>query len=149
MRIENKVNEIVECCITDRLDLNIHYLSYMFSTHILYNHNANFYFSKKGVDIIAVKIGDAFDMWRAFCHEAGHMFLHYTNQNVMPYAFNMKQEAEAAKFGLLLMMPEKLIRRHELYEVQEVANYFNVPTDLALARIEMLIEKTRITTYSR
>lgn len=148
MRIERVVNELVDTCITDSLDLNIPHLSYMFSTHILYNHNTNFYFNKQGVDIIAIKIGDPFEMWHAFCHEAGHMFLHCTNQKVMPQSFNLKQEAEAKKFALLLMMPEKLIMRHELYDAQHIANYFNVPINLAMERIEMLIEQTRIVTYN-
>ncbi|WP_411842157.1 ImmA/IrrE family metallo-endopeptidase [Salinicoccus sp. HZC-1] len=144
MRIEDTVNEIVECCITDSLDLNIPHLSYMFSVHILYNHTSDFYFNKRGIDIIAIKMGDPFDMWQSFCHEAGHMFLHRTDQRGMPEAFNMKQEAQASKFALLLMMPEKLIMQHRLYEAQEIANYFNVPIDLALNRIEMLIEHNRL-----
>ncbi|WP_271397811.1 ImmA/IrrE family metallo-endopeptidase [Salinicoccus roseus] len=148
MRIEKKVNDIVERCVTDRLDLNIPHLSYMFSVHIMYNHIDSAYLSKRGIDIIALKMQDPFKMWHAFCHEAGHMFLHCTNQTNMPPAFNMKQEAEAKRFALLLMMPEKLILQHELYEAQEVANYFNVPIDMALQRIEMLIEQTRITTFN-
>lgn len=148
MRIEEKVNEIVDACIVDSLDLNIPHLSYMFSAHILYNHIDNAYMTKRGIDVIALKIDASFKMWQAFCHEAGHMFLHCTDQRHMSQAFNQMQEAEAEKFAILLMMPEKLIMKHELYTAQEVASYFNVPFDLALKRIEMLIEQTRMTIYN-
>lgn len=149
MTIEDKVNGIVECCIRDITHLNIYYLTEMFSVYVLYNRQSNFYIKRKSVDVIGIKIDDPFQMWHNFCHEAGHLFLHSTNQTDMPYSFNMMQEAQAAKFALLLMMPEKLIRKHGLFEVQDIANYFNVPFDIALQRIEMLIDKTRITTYSR
>ncbi|GAB3065579.1 ImmA/IrrE family metallo-endopeptidase [Salinicoccus sesuvii] len=148
MRIEEKVNEIVERCVTDRLDLNIPHLSYMFSVHVMYNHINTTYMSRRGIDIIALKVENQFKMWENFCHEAGHMFLHCTNQNHMPKTFNDKQEAEAARFALLLMMPEKLIMQHQLYEARDIANYFGVPIDMALQRIEMLIERTRITTFN-
>lgn len=148
MRIEEKVNEIVDVCIVDRLDLNIAHLSYMFSAHILYNHIENSYMSTRGIDVIALKLDEPHKMWKAFCHEAGHMFLHCTDQRRMPRAFNRMQEAEAEKFAILLMMPEKLIMKHELYDAQQVANYFDVPFDLALQRIEMLIEQTQIVTYN-
>ena len=88
MRIEERVNEIVNACIVDQLDLNIPHLSYMFSAHILYNHVDYAYMTKWDIDVIAIKIGDPFDMWHAFCHEAGHMFLHCTDQRHMPRAFN-------------------------------------------------------------
>lgn len=153
MTIEEKVNGIVDCCIRDISHLNIHYLTEMFSVYVLYNRQSNrqsnFYIKRKGVDVIGIKIDGPFEMWHNFCHEAGHLFLHSTNQTDMPCSFNMMQEAQAAKFALLLMMPEKLIRKHGLFEVQDIANYFNVPFDIALQRIEMLIDKTRITTYSR
>ncbi|MHC0552102.1 ImmA/IrrE family metallo-endopeptidase [Salinicoccus sp. CNSTN-B1] len=147
MRIEKVVNEVVDTCVTDNLDLNIPHLSYMFSAHIMYNDHTSFYYNKQGVDIIAIKVGDPFEMWQSFCHEVGHMFLHCTNQQLMPHAFNYKQEAEAEKFALLLMMPEKLIMRHKLYEAQDIANYFEVPIDLAMQRMEMLIEYTRANTF--
>ena len=148
MTIEEKVNGIIDCCIRDISHLNIHYLTDMFSVYVLYNRQSNFYIKRKGVDVIAIKIDDPFEMWHNFCHEAGHLFLHSTHQADMPYTFNMKQEAQAAQFALMLMMPEKLILKHGLYEAQEIANYFNVPFDMALKRIELLIDKSRITTYS-
>lgn len=46
MRIEEKVNQIVDCCIIDTMDLNIEHLSYVFGVHILYNHESNFYVRK-------------------------------------------------------------------------------------------------------
>ncbi len=60
----------------------------------------------------------------------------------------MKQQVQAAQFALLLMIPEKLIIKHDLYAVQDIVNYFNVPFDMTLQRIELLLEKSRTTTYS-
>src|SRR5699024_8639150 len=100
MRIEEKVNQIVDCCIIDTMDLNIEHLSYVFGVHILYNHESNFYVRKSGVDIIGLKFDKKREMFHAFCHEAGHMFLHATHQANMSKAFNEMQEAEAAKFAL-------------------------------------------------
>lgn len=148
MRIEEKVNEIVDICVVDRLDLSIEHLAYMFDVHIMYNHKRDFYVHKKGIDIIGLRFNKRFEMYKSFCHELGHMLLHCTDQRYMPDDFNAMQEAEANKFALLLMMPEKLIIKHELYEAQEVASYFNMSFDLALLRIDMLIEQTRITTFN-
>ncbi|WP_462419968.1 ImmA/IrrE family metallo-endopeptidase [Salinicoccus sp. Marseille-QA3877] len=143
MRIEEKVNQIVDCCIIDTMDLNIEHLSYVFGVHILYNHEANFYVQKAGVDIVGLKFDKRREMFHAFCHESAHMFLHATNQNVMPKGFNVMQEAEAGKFALLLMMPEKLICKHELFDAQALMHHFNVTEPLALDRLELLKNHAR------
>lgn len=144
MRIEDKVNEIVELSILDVMDLSVEHLSYMFDVHILYNHQSNFYVKKAGVDIIALKFDKRHEMFKAFCHEAGHMFLHQTHQNAMNDRFNAMQEAEANKFGILLMMPEKLITQNKLYDARSLMTHFNVTEDLAIQRIEMLVNYSRV-----
>lgn len=143
MRIEEKVNEIIELSIIDRLDLTVEHLSYIFGVHILYNHQSNFYVQKSGVDIIGLKFDKRWVMFEAFCHEAGHMFLHATHQNDMPKAFNELQEAEARKFALCLMMPEKLICENELFSAEAVRDYFNVSLEKAIARLEIVIQSSR------
>ena len=144
MRIERKVNDIVDLYILDVTDLNIEHLAYMFDVHILYNHQSNFYVQKAGVDIIGLKFDKRHEMFKAFCHEAGHMFLHATNQYSMPQAYNALQEAEAEKFGLLLQMPEKLITKNRLYQATDLMAYFGVCEDVALKRIDMLVNHSKV-----
>lgn len=143
MRIEEKVNQIVDCCIIDEMDLNVEHLSYIFGVHILYNHQSNFYVRKSDVDIIGLKFDKRREMFQAFCHEAGHMFLHATHQANMSQAFNAMQEAEAEKFALLLMMPEKIICEHELFDVWALMDHFNVCEELAMQRIDLLKNHAR------
>lgn len=143
MRIEEKVNQIVDCCIIDEMDLTVEHLAYIFDVHILYNHEANFYVQKAGVDIIGLKFDKRREMFHAFCHESGHMFLHATNQGTMSKSFNRLQEAESEKFALLLMMPEKLICKHELFDAQALMHHFNVTEHLALERLELLKNHAR------
>lgn len=144
MRIEQKVNDIVDLSILDVHDLNIEHLAYMFDVHILYNHQSNFYVQKAGVDIIGLKFDKRHEMFKAFCHEAGHMFLHATHQHNMPRSYNEYQEAEAEKFGLLLQMPEKLITKNRLYQVTDLMAYFGVCEDVALKRIDMLVNHSKV-----
>ena len=144
MRIEDKVNEIAELAILDVMDLTVEHLSYMFDVHILYNHQSNFYVQKAGVDIIGLKFDKRHEMFKAFCHEAGHMFLHTTNQKEMPQTFNQMQEAEAEKFALLLRLPENLIVKNEWYEAVDLMTYFNVSEDIAIQRLEMLRNRAEI-----
>lgn len=144
MRIEDKVNEIVELSVLDVMDLSVEHLAYMFDVHILYNHQSNFYVQKGGVDIIGLKFDKRYEMFKAFCHEAGHMFLHATNQKLMPSTFNKLQEAEADKFALLLQMPEKLIVKNEWYEPIDLMINFNVSKDIAIKRIEMLKNRAKV-----
>lgn len=82
MRIEDKVNEIVELSILDVMDLSIEHLSYMF----------NVYMKKDNVAIIEFKFDKSHEMFKVFCHEVGHMFLHAINQNGMTRSFNQLQE---------------------------------------------------------
>lgn len=144
MRIEDKVNELVELCILDVVNLSVEHLSYMFDVHILYNHQANFYTKKKNVEIIGLKFDKKHAMFEAFCHEAGHMFLHATHQGDMPQSFNCKQEAEAEKFALLLRLPEKLIVQNEWYEAIDLMMHFNVSEDIAVKRLEMLRNRAEV-----
>ena len=144
MRIEQKVNDIVDLSILDVHDLNIEHLAYMFDVHILYNHQSNFYVQKAGVDIIGLKFDKKHEMFKAFCHEAGHMFLHATQQHNMPRAYNEYQEAEAEKFGLLLQMPEKLITKNRLYQATDLMAYFGVCEDVALKRIDMPVNHSKV-----
>lgn len=145
MRIEQKVNEIIELCIIDKLDLTIEHLSYMFNVHIMYNHQANFHIKKSGIDIIALKFDKSRAMFEHFCHEAGHMFLHATNQGLMSDEFNRLQEAEAHKFAMCLMLPEKMIYDNELFSAEAIRDYFNVSLDMALERLDMLINSSKFT----
>lgn len=144
MRIEDKVNEIAELAILDVMDLTVEHLSYMFDVHILYNHQSNFYVQKAGVDIIGLKFDKRHEMFKAFCHEAGHMFLHATNQKEMPQTFNQLQEAEAEKFALLLQLPENLIIKNGWYEPIDLMTHFNVSEDIAIQRLEMLRNRAEV-----
>lgn len=144
MRIEDKVNEIAELAILDVMNLTVEHLSYMFDVHILYNHQSNFYVEKAGVDIIGLKFDKRHEMFKAFCHEAGHMFLHATNQKNMPQNFNQLQEAEADKFSLLLRLPENLIIKNEWYEPIDLMTNFNVSEDVAIHRLEMLRNRAEV-----
>lgn len=144
MRIEDKVNEIAELAILDVMDLTVEHLSYMFDVHILYNHQSNFYVQKAGVDIIGLKFDKRHEMFKAFCHEAGHMFLHATNQKEMPQTFNQLQEAEAEKFALLLQLPENLIIKNGWYEPIHLMKEFNVSEEIALKRLQMLKSRAEV-----
>lgn len=144
MRIEDKVNGIVDCCINDSCDLNIEHLAYMFDVHIMYNHKRSFYVKKSGIDVIGLKFNHTYKMFADFCHEAGHMFMHTTDQHNMAKSFNVMQEAEADKFALLLMLPEKLIIRNKLYETTDIMTYFNVSEDVAIKRLEMLMNRAEV-----
>lgn len=144
MRIEEKVNELVDLCIIDADHLSVEHLAYMFDVHILYNHQSNFYTKKKNVEIIGLKFDKSYKMFEAFCHEAGHMFLHATHQRDMPQSFNQMQEAEADKFQILLMMPEKLIVQNEWYDAIDLMTHFNVSEDVAIKRLEMLKNRAEI-----
>lgn len=143
MLIENRVNTLINDIVLDRHDLNIKHLSYYFGIHIFPNEHKNFYMHYDGMNVIALKYDKPHKMFESFCHELAHMELHHTNQYTMPEMYNRKEEAEAYKFAMCMMMPEKLIYRHELYTAQDIMGYFNVTEALALERIEMLINSSK------
>ncbi|MFC3418322.1 hypothetical protein ACFOLA_02210 [Salinicoccus hispanicus] len=88
MRIEEKINEIVNICVVDRLDLSIEHLPDMFDVHVMFNHKKDLYVHKKGIDIIGLRFDKRFEMYKSFWHELEHILLHYTDQRVMPDDFN-------------------------------------------------------------
>ena len=137
------VNDFVDQHVEDRHDLSIEHIAHVLDIKIGINENMNCYIKYEGVDIILLVRNDPFFMWQAFCHELGHMVLHATKQSCTHRMFNDYQEGQADKFAILLMMPEKLIRKHRLYDAQKIACYFNVTTEMALKRVDMLIDYTR------
>lgn len=143
MRIEDKVNEITAYIIEEAGDLTIEALSYIYNIMIIYSHDASAYMRVKDRDVIFVKYGTEQEMWQSFAHELGHYFLHASHFSNISPAFTDMQEAEADKFALLLMMPERLIVEYRLFSVEKIVNYFAVDHDLAQKRIEMLINRSR------
>lgn len=144
MRIEQEANRLINDFVHDRLDLTVQKFSEKLNIHICYNHKANFTMRTSDIDIIAIKFDNAYKMFEVFCHELGHLILHHTNQRLMPFMFNQMQEAEAYRFAMCVMMPEKLIYRHELWTAQDIMSYFHVDEKTALERIEMLIASSKL-----
>lgn len=138
MNIDTVVNSLVNEHIVSRKDLNIEHLAHVLDIRIGFNDDMDAYMRAEGMDVIFIKRADRYTMWKIFCHELGHMLLHTTRQVNMPQSFNDYQEHQAEKFALLLMMPEKLIYEHKIYDARVAARYFEVPFDCALKRLEMV-----------
>ncbi|MGY0683415.1 ImmA/IrrE family metallo-endopeptidase [Mammaliicoccus sciuri] len=143
MRVEDIVNELTAYTILDKSDLNIEFLSNIYNILVVYNSPITLYAKVRNRDVIFIKNDSNEDMWKAFCHEFAHFYLHYGNQNKTKYLFNIKQEAEAEKFSLLLRMPESLIVTNKLWTVDQVMQYFNVSYEDAYLRMELLANRSK------
>ena len=144
MNIETVANALINDHIKSRHDLSIEHLAHVLDIRIGFNDDISTYMRAEGMDVIFIKRTDEYTMWSTFCHELGHMLLHTTRQVNMPQSFNSYQEHQADKFALLLMMPEKLIYKHKIYDAGVAAIYFDVPFDFALKRLEMLSASLKI-----
>lgn len=144
MNIETVANALINDHIKSRHDLSIEHLAHVLDIRIGFNDDISTYMRAEGMDVIFIKRADEYTMWSTFCHELGHMLLHTTRQVNMPQSFNSYQEHQADKFALLLMMPEKLIYKHKIYDAGVAAIYFDVPFDFALKRLEMLSASLKI-----
>lgn len=143
MRVEEIVNELTAYTILDKSDLNIDFLSNIYNILVVYNSPITLYAKVRNRDVIFIKNDSNENMWKAFCHEFAHFYLHFGNQNKTKHLFNFKQEAEAEKFSLLLRMPERLIVTNELWTVELIVHYFKVTYLEAYKRIEMLINRSK------
>lgn len=143
MRIEDKVNEVTAYIIERSEDLSIESLAFIYNLKITFNHDTSAYMRIKGHDIIFIKFGSEQDMWHSFAHELGHYFLHTSHHKNISPAFSAMQEAEADKFALLFMMPERLIVEYSLFTTEKIVNYFRVTPEMAQKRVEMLINRSR------
>jgi|SRR5699024_205724 len=143
MRVEDIVNEITAYTILDRSDLNIDYLSSIYNILLVYNAPTTLYAKIRNRDVICVRNESPENMWRSFCHEFAHFYMHLGNQTKLNRLYNYKLEAEAEKFSLLLRMPERLIVSNELWTVDKIVAYFNVPYKDAYQRIELLINRSK------
>lgn len=143
MRVEDIVNELTAYTILDKSDLNIEFLSNIYNILVVYNSPITLYAKVRNRDVIFIKNGSNENMWKAFCHEFAHFYLHFGNQNKTKHLFNFKQEAEAEKFSLLLRMPERLIVTNELWTAELIVHYFKVTYLEAYKRLEMLINRSK------
>lgn len=143
MRVEEIVNELTAYTILDKSDLNIDFLSNIYNILVVYNSPITLYAKVRNRDVIFIKNDSNENMWKAFCHEFAHFYLHFGNQNKTKHLFNFKQEAEAEKFSLLLRMPERLIVTNELWTVELIVHYFKVTYLEAYKRLEMLINRSK------
>ncbi|MFI3379289.1 ImmA/IrrE family metallo-endopeptidase [Mammaliicoccus sciuri] len=143
MRVEDIVNELTAYTILDKSDLNIDFLSNIYNILVVYNSPITLYAKVRNRDVIFIKNDSNENMWKAFCHEFAHFYLHFGNQNKTKHLFNFKQEAEAEKFSLLLRMPERLIVTNELWTAELIVHYFNVTYLEAYKRLEMLINRSK------
>ncbi|WP_204256402.1 ImmA/IrrE family metallo-endopeptidase [Mammaliicoccus sciuri] len=143
MRVEDIVNELTAYTILDKSDLNIEFLSNIYNILVVYNSPITLYAKVRNRDVIFIKNDSNENMWKAFCHEFAHFYLHFGNQNKTKHLFNFKQEAEAEKFSLLLRMPERLIVTNELWTAELIVHYFNVTYLEAYKRLEMLINRNK------
>ncbi|MEB5758330.1 ImmA/IrrE family metallo-endopeptidase [Mammaliicoccus sciuri] len=143
MRVEDIVNELTAYTILDKSDLNIDFLSNIYNILVVYNSPITLYAKVRNRDVIFIKNDSNENMWKAFCHEFAHFYLHFGNQNKTKHLFNFKQEAEAEKFSLLLRMPERLIVTNELWTAELIVHYFKVTYIEAYKRLEMLINRSK------
>lgn len=143
MRVEDIVNELTAYTILDKSDLNIDFLSNIYNILVVYNSPITLYAKVRNRDVIFIKNDSNENMWKAFCHEFAHFYLHFGNQNKTKHLFNFKQEAEAEKFSLLLRMPERLIVTNELWTAELIVHYFKVTYLEAYKRLEMLINRSK------
>lgn len=143
MRVEEIVNELTAYTILDKSDLNIDFLSNIYNILVVYNSPITLYAKVRNRDVIFIKNDSNENMWKAFCHEFAHFYLHFGNQNNTKHLFNFKQEAEAEKFSLLLRMPERLIVTNELWTAELIVHYFKVTYLEAYKRLEMLINRSK------
>lgn len=143
MRVEEIVNELTAYTILDKSDLNIDFLSNIYNILVVYNSPITLYAKVRNRDVIFIKNDSNENMWKAFCHEFAHFYLHFGNQNKTKHLFNFKQEAEAEKFSLLLRVPERLIVTNELWTVELIVHYFKVTYLEAYKRLEMLINRSK------
>ncbi|WP_436867341.1 ImmA/IrrE family metallo-endopeptidase [Mammaliicoccus sciuri] len=143
MRVEDIVNELTAYTILDKSDLNIDFLSNIYNILVVYNSPITLYAKVRNRDVIFIKNDSNQNMWKAFCHEFAHFYLHFGNQNKTKHLFNFKQEAEAEKFSLLLRMPERLIVTNELWTAELIVHYFKVTYLEAYKRLEMLINRSK------
>lgn len=143
MRVEDIVNELTAYTILDKSDLNIDFLSNIYNILVVYNSPITLYAKVRNRDVIFIKNDSKENMWKAFCHEFAHFYLHFGNQNKTKHLFNFKQEAEAEKFSLLLRMPERLIVTNELWTAELIVHYFKVTYLEAYKRLEMLINRSK------
>lgn len=143
MRVEEIVNELTAYTILDKSDLNIDFLSNIYNILVVYNSPITLYAKVRNRDVIFIKNDSNENMWKAFCHEFAHFYLHFGNQNKTKHLFNFKQEAEAEKFSLLLRMPERLIVTNELWTAELIVHYFKVTYLEAYKRLEMLINRSK------
>ncbi|MCM3699252.1 ImmA/IrrE family metallo-endopeptidase [Paenibacillus macerans] len=82
-----------------------------------------------------------------FLHELCHLLRHAGNQMTMPESFTRMQEIEAEQFVLYATMPFSMISRLELPDrsslaISFLAETFNVPTELAVQRLDQLQRRT-------
>ncbi|MCD8898385.1 ImmA/IrrE family metallo-endopeptidase [Mammaliicoccus sciuri] len=143
MRVEEIVNELTAYTILDKSDLNIDFLSNIYNILVVYNSPITLYAKVRNRDVIFIKNDSNENMWKAFCHEFAHFYLHFGNQNKTKHLFNFKQETEAEKFSLLLRMPERLIVTNELWTAELIVHYFKVTYLEAYKRLEMLINRSK------
>ncbi|MBO3062778.1 ImmA/IrrE family metallo-endopeptidase [Mammaliicoccus fleurettii] len=143
MRVEEVVNEITAYTILDKNDLNIDYISSIYNIIVVYNSPTTLYAKIRNRDVICVRSDSSENMWREFCHEFAHFYMHLGNQTKMKGLFNYKQEAEAEKFSLLLRMPERLIVTHNLWTVELIMGYFRVSFEDAYQRLELLMNRSK------
>lgn len=137
MSIDNKVNDIIDTHIRCVDDLNIEHLAYCLDIKVGFNSSVNCYMRMHEEHIILLRSDDPFNQWLNFCHELGHLILHSSKQHTMHPLFNDMQESQANRFALLLIMPGKLISENKLYNAKSVSQYFNVPFEYALKRLEL------------
>ncbi|ULG72971.1 ImmA/IrrE family metallo-endopeptidase [Macrococcus brunensis] len=143
MRIEEKVNEVTAYIIERSEDLSIESLAFIYNIMIGFSRDASAYIRVRNRDVIFIQYGTEQQMWHSFAHELGHYFLHSSYHADISRSYSQMQEAEADKFALLFMMPERLIVEYQLFEVQQIMNYFRVTEEMATKRIEMLINRSR------
>lgn len=143
MNIESKVNLLIDKHVEHVDDLNIEHISCALDIKIGFNAEVNCYIRACGEDIILLKEANAYEMWYSFCHELGHAVLHAGKQHMMHHMFNELQEYQADHFAMLFMMPKKFIQEHKLYDAKEVSEFFNVPFDFALKRLELYSNNLR------
>ncbi|PTG93686.1 hypothetical protein BU643_06240 [Staphylococcus chromogenes] len=141
MHIEEKVNQILLQLNEFDIDLNIDEIAHVLDIFVVYNEHLSCYTQRRGHDIIYLKYDDKIEMWKTFTHELAHFFMHSTDQHLMPTAFNEKQENEANKFSLLFRMPRYIIQDNELYDEQQLANYFNEDLESARKRLNILLQE--------
>lgn len=141
MHIEEKVNQILLQLNEFNIGLNIDEIAHLMDILVVYNEHLSCYTQRRGHDIIYLKYDDKNEMWKTFTHELAHFFMHSTDQHLMPTAFNEKQENEANKFSLLFRMPRYIIQDNELYDEQQLANYFNEDLESARKRLNILLQE--------